>query len=337
MTALLPGGPIEVFSTCPPAGGAEPRDHARRVAEVARWSDEAGCRGILVYSDNTQLEPWLVAQRILESTRALCPLVAVQPVYMHPYSVAKMIATLAALHGRRVYLNLVAGGFKNDLEALGDGTAHDRRYDRLVEYVTVVARLLEGGAPVTVAGEFYRVTNLRLAPALPPELRPGVFISGSSASGLAAARALGATAIRYPAPPGEGRDDPPEPGLPAGIRVGIISRADEDEAWAVARARFPEDRRGQLARQLATRVSDSVWHRRLSGPETEGTGPYWLVPFRNYKTMCPYLVGGYETVAREIGAYAALGYRTFILDVPQEPDDLLHIGAVFRRALEVAA
>jgi len=43
------------------------------------------------------------------------PLVAVQPVYMHPYSVAKMVSTLAFLHQRRVFLNMVAGGFKNDL------------------------------------------------------------------------------------------------------------------------------------------------------------------------------------------------------------------------------
>jgi alkanesulfonate monooxygenase len=336
MSTQLPADVFEVFSTCPPSSGGDPREYARKTADVARWSEEAGCRGILVYSDNSLVDPWLVSQIVLENTRALCPLVAVQPVYMHPYTVAKMVTTLAALHGRRIYLNMVAGGFKNDLAALCDPTPHDRRYHRLVEYTTIIRRLLEGGAPVSFEGEFYRVETMRLSPPLPPDMFPGIFISGSSEAGLAAARAIGATAIKYPRPLAECRDQPTEEDLPSGIRVGIISRADEGEAWAIARRRFPEDRRGQLAHQLAMKVSDSVWHRQLSEMgEGNGDGPYWLVPFQNYKTMCPYLVGSYDRVARELSAYASLGYRTFILDVPQDPDDLRHIGATFQRALEV--
>jgi alkanesulfonate monooxygenase len=336
MSTHFPDDSIEVFSTCPPSSGCDPLEYARQAADVARWSEEAGCRGILVYSDNSLFDPWLVSRSILETTRALCPLVAVQPVYMHPYTVAKMVTTLAALHGRRIYLNMVAGGFKNDLAALGDSTPHDRRYHRLVEYTTIIRRLLEGAAPVSFDGEFYRVENLRLSPPLPPHLFPGIFVSGSSEAGLAAARAMGATAIKYPKPVAECGGEPIEDRLPSGIRVGIISRADENEAWAVARGRFPEDRRGQLAHTLAMKVSDSLWHRQLSEMGREnGDGPYWLVPFQNYKTMCPYLVGSYERVAQELHAYATLGYRTFILDVPQGPDDLRHIGATFRRALEV--
>jgi alkanesulfonate monooxygenase len=59
---------------------------------------------------------------------------------------------------------------------------------------------------------------------------------------------------------------------------------------------------------------------------------YWLWPFQNYKTFCPYLVGSHEQVACEIGRYLASGYSTFILDVPGSEEDLTHIGAVFGRA-----
>jgi len=272
---------------------------------------------------------------MLQSTRALRPLVAVQPVYMHPYSLAKMVATLGHLHGRGLDLNLVAGGFGNDLAALRDATPHDRRYDRLVEYAGIATRLLSGDAPVSLDGEFYAVDRLKLAPPLPPELAPALLISGSSAAGLSAASALGATAIRYPKPAGDS-DDPAVQGIAAhGIRVGVIAREEEDEAWAIARARFPEERKGQIARQLASKVSDSVWHRQLAEmkPE-EPTGPYWLVPFQNYKTMCPYLVGGYERVAEELARYMALGSMTFILDVPPDPDELHHTAVVFDRALD---
>jgi alkanesulfonate monooxygenase len=326
---------IEVFSTCPPSSGYDARTYLHEVVRVARWSEGAGCRGILVYSDNSLVDPWLVSQVIIESTRSLCPLVAVQPIYMHPYSVAKMAASFGHLHGRRIYLNMVAGGFKNDLTALNDTTPHDRRYDRLIEYTTILRNLLSGPAAVTFEGDFYKVDKLKLTPPLPPELFPGIFVSGSSEAGMAAARAIGATAIEYPKPAEEQGERPPADGVAHGIRVGIIARAGETEAWDLAHARFPEDRKGQITRQLATKVSDSVWHGQLSQIDAgAGSGPYWLVPFQNYKTMCPYLVGSYERVSEELARYAGLGYRAFILDVPPAPDELHHTSLAFDRALD---
>ena len=97
---------LSVFSTCPSSTTA-PDHYPRRVAEVARWSERAGCTGILIYTDNSLADPWMVSQIVLQNTRSLCPLVAVQPVYMHPYSVAKMVSTLGFLYGRRMFLNML--------------------------------------------------------------------------------------------------------------------------------------------------------------------------------------------------------------------------------------
>lgn len=326
--------PVEVFSTCPPIQG-EGEAYREKVADAARWSEQAGCRGMLVYADNSQLDAWLVSQIIIESTKALSPLVAVQPVYMHPYAVATMVASLGYLHRRRLYLNMVAGGFKNDLAALNDTTPHDRRYERLVEYTTIITGLLEGASPVTRRGDFYTVDKLRLRPPLAPDLYPGIFVSGSSDAGLAAARAIGAIAIRYPKPAGAYLAEPPIEASESGIRVGIIAREQEEDAWRIAHARFPEDRAGQLTHQLAMKASDSVWHGQLS-TLGEACGPYWLVPFQNYKTMCPYLVGSYERVAVELAGYLTAGYRTFILDVPPDRDELGHVRTALARALEMA-
>jgi alkanesulfonate monooxygenase len=58
--------------------------------------------------------------------------------------------------------------------------------------------------------------------------------------------------------------------------------------------------------------------------ETKDASPYWLVPFQNYKTMCPYLVGSYDQVAEELARYFGAGYRTVILDVPPSADELEH-------------
>jgi len=326
-------GRVQVFSTCPQSKDVPRGEYLQRVADVARWSEEAGCEGILVYTDNSIVDPWLVSQVVLQSTARLAPLVATQPVYMHPYSVAKMVASLGHLYRRRLWLNMVAGGFKNDLIALDDTTPHDLRYERLGEYVDIIKQLLGGGA-VTVDGEFYRVDKLKLTPPLAPDLFPGIFVSGSSDAGLAAARTIGATAIKYPKPAGE--EEPAADVVDCGIRVGIIARATEGEAWDIARSRFPEDRKGQLTRQLASKVSDSVWHKQLSEPVAQdaAASPYWMVPFQNYKTMCPYLVGSYEQVAAELGRYMNAGYRTVILDIPPSSDELAHTFTAFEAVLE---
>jgi len=330
---------LEVFSTCArsdrPIAGP---DYLREVEDVARWSEDAGCKGILVYSDNSMLDPWIVSDRILQVTEALCPLVAVQPVYMHPYAAAKMAATIGFLYGRRIYYNMIAGGFKNDLIALNDTTPHDKRYTRLTEYTLLMYQLLRGNGPVTFEGEFYKTDKLTMAPRLSPELLPGVFVSGSSEAGYQAARAIGAVAIQYPRPASECAAEPLTSEVRRGIRVGIITRPDEEEAWRVAEARFPEDRKGEITHQLAMKVSDSKWHAQLSETAKKThthRQVYWLRPFETYKTFCPYLVGNYDRVAEELARYIDFGYESFILDIPPNPEELSQAGIVFEKSIKL--
>lgn len=324
-------GDLAIFSTCPQSRDSSPHEYAQRVIDTARWSEAAGCEGMLVYTDNGIIDPWLVSQLVIENTRRLAPLVAVQAAYMHPYSAAKMVSSLGYLHGRRLYLNMVAGGFRNDLLALGDDTPHDERYERTVEYAQIMTRLLQGET-VSYQGSRYTVSNLSMTPALAAELQPGLFISGSSPAGLDAAARIGAVAVKYPKRTGEELD---QAGERAGMRVGIVTRASGTEAWTVARERFPEDRKGQIAHKLAMKVSDSHWHQQLSdmadATDVEDD-PYWLWPFETYATFCPYLVGSYERVGAELARYVQLGFHSFILDIPASEEELHHIRVVFEQA-----
>jgi alkanesulfonate monooxygenase len=327
------GEGISVFSTAPQSSAVAREDYVRAVTQAARWSERQGCAGMLIYTDNRLVDPWLVAAAVVQATESLLPLVAVQPVYMHPYTVARMVSSLGHMYGRRIFLNMVAGGFKNDLTAFGDPTPHDLRYERLREYTLIIKRLLSG-ENVTFAGQFYNVQSLKLTPALDPSLFPGIFISGSSAAGLAAARELQATAIKYPGKPGDEMADAAD-GIDVGVRVGIIARAVGDRAWQIAHQRFPPDRKGQLTHQLAMKVSDSQWHKQISELASNGgngeRSPYWTVPFENYRTFCPYLVGSYEDVGREVSRYVSAGFHTFILDIPPDEDELHHSRIVFDR------
>jgi alkanesulfonate monooxygenase len=334
-------GKFRLFTTCPQSKDVDRRDYVQAVIAISRWSEELGCDGMLIYADNGLVDPWFVAQIVVQNTRRIEPLVAVQPIYMHPYSLAKLVTSIAHLHDRRMALNMVAGGFRNDLIALGDATEHDERYLRLTEYTLVIRRLLENDAPVALTGRYYSVKNLLMTPPLPRGMFPEIFISGSSAAGMAAAAAIGATAVRYPRPAEfeTAEREAIATGVQCGARVGIIAREESGEAWRAAFARFPIDRRGQLEHQLAMKVSDSAWHKQLSQlgerPVSE-ENPYWLGPMQNYKTFCPYLVGSYSRVSIELGRYISLGFRTFILDIPPSRDELAHVVEAFRRATDGA-
>jgi alkanesulfonate monooxygenase len=328
---------IRLITTCPQSKDVPRDEYLARVEQVSQWSDAAGAHGMLVYTDNSIADPWLVAQTALRATQSLAPLIAVQPLYMHPCWAAKMVATLALLQGRRVDINMVAGGFRKDLLSLGDDLEHDPRYDRLVEYAEVMRLALAANEPVSYQGAYYNVENVRLRPSLPSELMPCFFVSGSSAAGLDAARRLGATAVKYPQPAREEPVPVADDELSIGVRVGVIARETDEDAWNYAVRRFPADRRGQITHQMAMSVTDSHWHRQLAA-RVDGADPsvdtYWLWPFQNYRTFCPYLVGSYERVGVELAAYLERGFRTFIVDIPETPDELGHAAAAFAAALQ---
>jgi len=330
---------VQIYATCPQSRDIARELYAQRVIDVARWSEEAGCHGMLVYTDNGIADPWLVSQLVIQHTTKLVPLVAVQPAYMTPLSAAKMVASLGWMHGRAVALNMVAGGFRNDLLALGDPTPHDERYERLIEYVAIVRSLLADTKPVTLEGKHYRVRNLRMSPALPPELTPDVLVSGSSPAGEAAALTMGAISVTYPEPINDDTRPAPNDGRRRGVRVGIIARETADEAWDVAYERFPDTRAGRITHGLAMKVSDSQWHKRLSTLDEKPASsehPYWLGPFQTSATFCPYLVGTYDRVADELARYVGLGASVFILDIPPSKEDLAHTGLAIRRAQTIA-
>ena len=326
---------LRLFATIPPPAG--PGGYLGTVRRAARCAQAAGFAGALVYSDNNTVDPWVVAQEVLAVTDDFAPLVALQPLYMHPYAVAKKIATYASLYGRRIALNLVAGGTVGDIAALCDDTAHDERYARLTEYAQLIGLLLAGSGPVTFEGGYYRARNLPLVPAMPAHLAPELFISGSSEAGREAADTLGATPVRYPEPSSVAAQGAEGSLRGGGVRIGVIARDTDEEAWAVAHERFPASRAGRLRQKAARGVSDSHWVARLSAAEEFPGGPqspYWMGPFLNFATFCPYLVGSHEKVEEEIRGYIDAGCGTFILDTAREEVDYAATSAVFDRALK---
>ena len=265
------------------------------IQKVVQWSEIYGHTGVLLFEGNdTLISPWIAAHAAVTSTRRVCPLVAVNPLYMHPFSAAKMVSSIALLHGRKVYLNMITGTALNYLEALNDKKGHDDRYERLREYSIIIRRLLESTSPVTFHGQFYQVKNLVLLPGIPKILFPEFLVSGQSDSARRLCRDLEGIGLQML-----------QPTFAAGleearaIHFGIVTRETDSQAWDAAYTLFPEDEDGQAILDYSMQNTDSIWKRRMKlaaeEPDCSDSG-YWLAPFRNFKADCPYIVGGYDRV-----------------------------------------
>lgn len=324
---------LQIYGTYPALHGVGDGRRRGTVLDAVRWSEAAGIEGLLVFTDNESIDPWAASQFLLERAATLVPLVAVQPLYMHPYTAARMVASLAALYDRRIDLNLVTGGFRPHMWALGCALPHDDRYRRLTEYGTVLLSLLRDGGPVDFRGDYYETVQAALRTPLPQRLQPRVFVAGTSPAAAAVAREFGAVRLVYPLAPREyevGQDLGD-----CGMRVGIIARERSEDAWRIAYQRYPRDSVTERLRAferpyLDARWSDALWA--ATDGEPAGAGAYWPYPFRASKEFCPYLVGSYPEVAQVLARYLDTGIRVLILAQPWEEDDLPHAVEAIRCA-----
>ncbi|WP_051707207.1 MULTISPECIES: LLM class flavin-dependent oxidoreductase [unclassified Streptomyces] len=329
--------PLEVYGTME-APHADAGDSLGHIAGLARRAEKHRLDGLLVFYNHRSPDPWAVASAILHSTERLVPLVAVQPYSLPPFTAAKLIHTLSTLHRRRVDINLITGATEADLAQLGEGLGHDERYARAEEFCDVLMALLSTDKALDHDGRFYRYASLRTHSFLEPEHRPRVFVAGSSSAGVRAAAAVADVAVTHPEPVARFAETLAERGparaRPA-IRVGLIARATDEEAWAVARARYPEDRRSRAMTLMRTHAR-SDWSRRLARLATateDGTYDevYWTGAYRANRDSMPLLVGSHQRVADYLERYVATGVSTVLLGALATEEDFQHAVAVLSR------
>ncbi|NTG39379.1 LLM class flavin-dependent oxidoreductase [Agrobacterium rhizogenes] len=329
---------VTVIGTCPTYTiGLSVDDYVSRIRRACADAERNGWKALLVYSDHAQIDPWVAADCILKNSTSISPLVAIQPLYMHPFSVAKLMCSLSLLYERAIHLNFISGGFPRDLETLCDAYNHDERYGRVIEYGKIISRLLSDGRPLTFRGKYYSVDGLQLplANSLPSHCASLFTISGSSAAGLEAAKQLGARAIQYLRPFEEYNGEILRKDLQYGTRIGIIARSSSEDAWAAATKLYPANSIGEEVRRYFTRVSDSIWVKKLGKEISLPPGhPYWLGPYKTNQAACPFLVGKREDVARELAGYMKLGLRTFLVEQVESEIDAEEIRIVFDLAAE---
>jgi alkanesulfonate monooxygenase len=242
--------------------------------QIAQAADDLGYYGVLLPTGRNCQDSWVVASSLIPATERLCFLVAVRPGVQSPTNAARAAATLDQLSEGRLLINIVTGGDPAEARADGLFLDHDERY-RLTDEFLVIWRRLMAGERVDFSGRHLQVEGASLA--FPP-VRPGgppLYIGGSSPIGQRIAADHVDHYLTWGEPPAEvankvaqvrtlaaerGRE------LRFGIRLHVIVRETETEAWAAAEdlIRRVDETAIALAQQSLAHF-DSIGQQRMTG------------------------------------------------------------------------
>ena len=218
-------------------------DYFRQVAIAA---DSLGYEGVLIPTGRSCEDPWVVAASLIADTRRLKFLVALRPGLVAPTQSARMAATFDRLSGGRLLVNLVTGGDAEELAGDGQFLPHAERYEQSAEFMRIwretLARSHEQQA-FDYDGKHLRVQGAKLL--YPPVAKPypQLFFGGSSEEAHALAAEQFDTYLTWGEPPAAVAEKVADirrraaahgRSLSFGIRLHVIVRETEDEAWRAA-------------------------------------------------------------------------------------------------------
>ena len=281
-------------------------------------------------------DPWVVAASLLPVTKNLKFLVAVRPGLHQPSLAARMAATFDRLSGGRLLINLVTGGDQAELEGDGVYLDHTQRYEQSAEFIRIWREILarsHAGESFDFQGQHLSVKGAKLLYPPVQKPHPPVYFGGSSAPAHALAAEQVDTYLTWGEPPAEvskkvadvrARAERLGRKVKFGIRLHVIVRETEDEAWRAAESlisRLDDDTVGRA--QAAFSRMDSEGQRRMAAlhagggkrtrAELEISPNLWAGVGLVRGGAGTALVGDPKTVAARIEEYAALGLDTFVL------------------------
>ncbi|NDJ57569.1 FMNH2-dependent alkanesulfonate monooxygenase [Enterobacteriaceae bacterium 4M9] len=295
--------------------------------QVAVAADSLGYYGVLIPTGKSCEDSWLVASALAPLTRNLRYLVAVRPGLQPPTLAARMAATLDRLSQGRLLINVVTGG--DPVENKGDGIflSHTERYQVTREFLDIYSRLMRG-EKVDYQGEHLRVEGAEIL--FPPVQQDGppLYFGGSSDVALDVAAEQVDTYLTWGEPPEQVREKinaVRERALAAGrkvtfgIRLHVIVRETEDEAWAAAERLIShlDDDTIASAQAIFSRM-DSTGQARMRALHGGSRDKLRIAPnlwagvglVRGGAGTA--LVGNPQQVAERIREYQALGIENFI-------------------------
>ncbi|KVH44555.1 FMNH2-dependent alkanesulfonate monooxygenase [Burkholderia diffusa] len=303
--------------------------------QIAVAADTLGYEGVLLPTGRSCEDAWVVASSLIPATQRLKFLVAVRPGIASPGLAARMAATFDRLSGGRLLINVVTGGDAAELEGDGLFADHDTRYEITDDFLNIWRGLLSASHDNGGFDYIGKHLQSKGGKALYPPVQrphPPLWFGGSSPAAHAIAADHIDTYLTWGEPPEavakkiadiRARADARGRKIRFGIRMHVIVRETEDEAWRDAERLISRLDDETIARaQKAFANMDSEGQRRMAalhggkrgGREALEVYPnLWAGVGLVRGGAGTALVGNPEQVAERMREYADLGIETFIL------------------------
>ncbi|WP_342047318.1 FMNH2-dependent alkanesulfonate monooxygenase [Bacillus sp. OTU530] len=296
--------------------------------QIAEAVDDLGYTGVLIPTGKTCEEGFIVASTLVPLTKKLKYLVAVRPGLMSPSFAARMSATLDRFSDGRLLINVVAGGDPVELAGEGVFLDHDKRYELTDEFLTIWRQLFTE-EEVSLNGDHLRIEGGQLPYPTVQKPYPPLYFGGSSPAAMNVAAEHVDVYLTWGEPPAQvekkiktmrelaatqGRT------LKFGIRLHVIVRPTEEEAWVAANKLIEhvDDETIEQAQKVFKRM-DSEGQRLMTSlhegdrARLEVSPNLWAGVGLVRTGAGTALVGDPDTVAARMKEYADLGIETFIL------------------------
>lgn len=152
------------------------------IRHMARTAEDNGFDRLLIGSFATWPDNNQIAAYVLHNTERLGVMLAHRPGFVAPTVAARQLATLDQFSEGRLAVHVISGGTDVDQQRDGDFLAHDERYARTAEYLSVVKQVWSSEQPFDHHGDYYRVKGALST--VKPWRSSGVpiFFGGSSAA-----------------------------------------------------------------------------------------------------------------------------------------------------------
>ena len=321
-------------------GQGDGRPYLEHMADVARAAEISGFVGGLMPSFPFTDDPFAAAASLIEETRTFRFMVAFQPGFVHPWGAARLSAALQQLSGGRLVYNVITGGGGPAQRWWGDAVEHDRRYARTAEFLDLHRRAWTA-QPQDADGEFYRLADARLPVDLAEQPFPEIYFSGSSPAAIAAAGPFAdyylswlepqaALTEKFAAVRAASQALGRTPKF--AVRIDIVSRDTEAEAWEVVRDGFSDV---DLTALAEGRQGDSVGVARarsfIDGPVRDvrdlEVEPHVWGGFSLLRGGPSFgLVGSHEQVAERLNGLIDAGVDAFILAGVPHLEEAFRVG-----------
>ncbi len=325
-------------------GGEDGFTYLDYVVEVARAAEISGFQGGLIPSFPMTDEPWAISSFLAQETKTFRFMIAFQPGFLNPVVAARMTATLQRISGGRALFNIITGGGGPSQLWWGDSVPHDARYTRTTEFLDVLRGVWNGG-PFSYQGRFYRVEDAGLPEPLSREEFPEIYFSGSSDAALVSAAKHADYYLSWLEPSAQiaekfsrAKERTAQLGrkIKCAIRVDIVARPTEEEAWEEIRRGFESVDPASLEKlRNSVAAGDSVGAARQFSQRSSTINSYKdLIMEPNIWSGFNLLrggqtngiVGSYEQVAEKLDQLVALGADAFILASTPHLEEAYRVG-----------